>query len=70
MPKQGCQMVFFRPQIPIWEIFGDVGIFCGHSVNFPAIWYILRPFGAFCGHLVYVSHVGTLYQEESGNPVA
>jgi hypothetical protein len=46
----------------------DVGICCGHSVNFPAIWYILRAFGTFCGHLVYFSHFGMLYQEKSGNP--
>jgi hypothetical protein len=33
----------------------DVGIFCGHLVNFPVIWYILCSFG------------GMLCQK-SGNP--
>jgi hypothetical protein len=45
----------------------DVGILCGHSVNFPAIWYILWQFGAFCGHLVHFPRFGMLYQEKSGN---
>jgi hypothetical protein len=37
----------------------DVGIFCGHLVNFSAIWYILWPFdkfGIFSGHLVYCTN--------------
>jgi hypothetical protein len=28
----------------------DVGIFCGHVVNFTAIWYISWPFGIFPPH--------------------
>jgi hypothetical protein len=33
----------------------DVGIFCGHLVNFTAIWYILWPFDIFSTGLVYFS---------------
>jgi uncharacterized protein YqgC (DUF456 family) len=46
----------------------DVGIFCGHFVNFPVFWYILGPFGIFCGHLVYFPRLDMLHQEKSGNP--
>jgi hypothetical protein len=46
----------------------DVGVFCGHSVNSPAIWYI------YCGNLVHLwsfsvfPRLGMLYHEKSGNP--
>jgi hypothetical protein len=47
----------------------DVGIFCGHSVNFLAIWYILWRFGIFCGHLVYIFPVlACCTKKKSGNP--
>jgi hypothetical protein len=45
MCVQGCQMVYFQTQIPIWVNFG--GYFNGR------FWYILWPFGVFCSHLVY-----------------
>jgi hypothetical protein len=43
---QGCQMVlFFKPIIQIWVIFGG-------SCN-GRCWYILQSFGIFYGHWVY-----------------
>jgi hypothetical protein len=48
----------------------DVGIFCGHLVNFTGIWHTLWTFGIFCGNLVYFPPVLVCctYQEKSGNP--
>jgi hypothetical protein len=50
------------------HILKPFGTFCGHLVHFVVIWYILWSFGTFCGHLVQFPHIGTLYQETSGNP--
>jgi hypothetical protein len=44
-PHQGCQMVFFKPKIPIRVNFGG-------SCN-GRRWYILWLLGLFYGHLVY-----------------
>jgi hypothetical protein len=47
----------------------DVGIFCGHVVNFTAIWYISWPFGIFPPPFRYIfPRFGILHQEKSGNP--
>jgi hypothetical protein len=56
---QGCQMVYFKPKIPIWVNFGglameDGGIFYGYYAYFTAFWvyfmavgYIFNQFGIF-----------------------
>jgi hypothetical protein len=64
--QQGCQMVYFKPKIPIWVNFGGsyienvyipilwpFGIFYVHLEYFMSIWNILCPFGRFYVHLEY-----------------
>jgi hypothetical protein len=41
----------------------NVGTFCDHLVNFPAI----CPYGIFCGHLVNFPNFGMLFKDKSGN---
>jgi hypothetical protein len=57
--EQGCQMVFFKPKIPIWINFGGscngrcwfilrpLGLFYDYWVYFVAVWYFLLSFGIF-----------------------
>jgi hypothetical protein len=45
-----------------------VGIFYGHLVRFMVFCYISWTFGIVRGNLVYISRLGILYQEKSGNP--
>jgi hypothetical protein len=55
---QGCQMLFFKPKIPIWlSVWGSCNGSCGyilwHLVYFTAILNMLWPFGIFCGNWLY-----------------
>jgi hypothetical protein len=45
----------------------DIGKIYDHMVLFTSIWYISWQFGKFYCYLVYFSHFGMLYKEESGN---
>jgi hypothetical protein len=47
-----------------------VPIFYDQLVYLTAIGNILWPFGIFCGNLVFLSPLGILDQEKSGNPDA
>jgi hypothetical protein len=66
--KQGCQMVIFKPEIPIWANFGglrweNVAILYGYLEYLTDIWDILRRFGAFCFGLVHFSGFDRMHQE-------
>jgi hypothetical protein len=68
-------MVYFSYQkSKLLYIVEGLEIKLGKMVYFMAIWYILRSFGT-CHCLfvlflkfVFISHLGKLYQEKSGNP--
>jgi hypothetical protein len=68
---QGCQIVYFETKNGTLGNLGgltmeDVFIIYGHLVYFTAISYILWIFA----NLYIFPHVGILYKEKSGNPVA